>query len=408
MAILVTGLLPMASNASDSSRHYVRAWNASPSHGRFLPLFSSVVRNIITPTSGGNQVRLHLSNRFGTRPVTFSAVYIGRQRSGAMIRAGSNRRVMFDSSGSVTMAAGGSVVSDPVRMDVVPGHSLAVSLEVDGIAFRPTIHAGEPEVSYTSLPGGDASRHDDQGYGLTSLVPGTSWFYITGLDVSGSRARRTVVAFGDSITAGHISRELPFTDPIFAEPDEEHRFTEFLQRRINADPDSPRVSVVNAGLNGNRVLRKGAVPGFGPAGVNRIHDDAIVLPNTRTLIISEGLNDIGMSLQVSAGNIINGLKSMIRQAQNSNKRVILATLTPSAGARGRYGNSKGLAMRQEVNTWIREQEISDDVVDLAQCLADPDDADRLHPAYDSGDHLHPNKAGYKRMASCFDLSMFAE
>ena len=30
----------------------------------------------------------------------------------------------------------------------------------------------------------------------------------------------------------------------------------------------------------------------------------------------------------------------------------------------------------------------------------------LKPAYDSGDHLHPNDAGYRAMAEAVDLELF--
>ena len=34
--------------------------------------------------------------------------------------------------------------------------------------------------------------------------------------------------------------------------------------------------------------------------------------------------------------------------------------------------------------------------------------DHLAPAYDSGDHLHPNDAGYKAMAAAIDLRVLRE
>lgn len=44
------------------------------------------------------------------------------------------------------------------------------------------------------------------------------------------------------------------------------------------------------------------------------------------------------------------------------------------------------------------------MIDFAAAVADPRDPDRLNPAYDSGDHLHPNAAGYRAMAAAVNLS----
>ena len=38
-------------------------------------------------------------------------------------------------------------------------------------------------------------------------------------------------------------------------------------------------------------------------------------------------------------------------------------------------------------------------------LRDPADPARLDPAYDSGDHLHPNEMGYRVMAQQVDLRL---
>jgi lysophospholipase L1-like esterase len=43
------------------------------------------------------------------------------------------------------------------------------------------------------------------------------------------------------------------------------------------------------------------------------------------------------------------------------------------------------------------------VVDFHAALRDPADRDALLPAYDSGDHLHPNDAGYRAMARAVGL-----
>ena len=39
-------------------------------------------------------------------------------------------------------------------------------------------------------------------------------------------------------------------------------------------------------------------------------------------------------------------------------------------------------------------------------VRDPSAPLRINPAFDSGDHLHPNDAGYKAMGESIDLALF--
>jgi len=59
--------------------------------------------------------------------------------------------------------------------------------------------------------------------------------------------------------------------------------------------------------------------------------------------------------------------------------------------------------RDQLNSWIRTSGEYDAVVDMDRVMASPSDEDQLRPAYDSGDHLHPNDAGYRAMAYAINL-----
>jgi lysophospholipase L1-like esterase len=56
-----------------------------------------------------------------------------------------------------------------------------------------------------------------------------------------------------------------------------------------------------------------------------------------------------------------------------------------------------------VNQFIRTSGVFDAVVDFDAAVRDPADPQRMLPAYDSGDHLHPGDAGYERMAAAVRL-----
>jgi len=64
--------------------------------------------------------------------------------------------------------------------------------------------------------------------------------------------------------------------------------------------------------------------------------------------------------------------------------------------------------RQAVNHWIRTGKAYDAVIDFDKVLRDPSHPARILPAYDSGDHAHPNDAGYRAMADAIDLSLFRD
>ena len=128
----------------------------------------------------------------------------------------------------------------------------------------------------------------------------------------------------------------------------------------------------------------------------------------------EGINDIGIpgafglgSEAVSADDIIAGHQQIIRRAHALGLRIFGGTLTPFEGtAFPGYYSAAGEAKRSAVNAWIRGSGAYDGVIDFDAAARDPSHPTRLLPAYDSGDHLHPNDAGYQAMADAVNLALF--
>jgi lysophospholipase L1-like esterase len=81
-------------------------------------------------------------------------------------------------------------------------------------------------------------------------------------------------------------------------------------------------------------------------------------------------------------------------------RTARATLTPAGSDGIREAN------RQAVNKWIRESGAFDAVIEFDKVTLDPWNPAFFLPAYDSGDHLHPNDVGYNAMADSIDLKLF--
>jgi lysophospholipase L1-like esterase len=376
---------------------WVATWTASPMAATPPKLaapddFSSAgfddqtVRDIVWTSAGGQAARIRLSNQFGTRPVTFGQVDVGISAGGALIVFGTNHRVTFGGSASVTIAPGASVVSDPVSMTVPAQTDLAVSLYTSGPTGPATYHSDAQQVSYVA-PGDYA----DSGSAAAFTITTQHWYFLNEVDVRvGAAAGGTIIAFGDSITDGYRSSV-----------DANDRWPNDLARRFLAGPSRQVHPVVDEGISGNRILANSVL--FGVKAEARFLSDAVAVSGARYVILLEGINDIGFSLTPVA-RIIAGYKTLIAAAHAAGLEIFGATLTPFQGSG--YYSVPGEAEREAINHWIRTSGAFDGVIDFDKALRDPADPLRLLPAYDSGDHLHPNDAGYQAMADAINLALF--
>jgi lysophospholipase L1-like esterase len=394
-----------ASRGSDIADLFAPSGENSPGNVK-QPVNNASVRAILTPSVKGSLVRVHLSNRFGTVPVTFAHTSIGKQASGADL-AGPPALVTFRGKPSVTAPPGKDVVSDPVVFSYAAFENLAVSTYVSRDVGNPTEHYTARQRSYfTTNAAGDHSG--DKNGSAYSLHNSTRPF-VTGLDIRTTTPFGSVVAFGDSITDGYQGQ--PAGVPETAEGlDANGRYPDVLGRRLRA-ANLP-LSVVNTGISGNRVLRDGGVGNSnrdtnGPAALNRINADVLGQAGATTVIWLEGINDLGQDPAASPTEIIAGYQQGIARMHAAGLRVLMGTLTPSGGASGAeasYGSAQANAARQQINDWIRTQKAADGVVDFDAAVRDPSDPSRINPAYDGGDHLHFNVAGYKKIGETVNLA----
>ncbi|MFE3651238.1 SGNH/GDSL hydrolase family protein [Streptomyces sp. NPDC059152] len=351
------------------------------------------VRQVVRVSTGGAQIRIKLSNRYGTAPLKIAGATVARTDRGAAVQAGSVRQLTFGKRRSATVAAGGELLSDGAGLTVRALEPVTVTLYFDAPTGPTTFHAKSTATSYRA-----AGDHRADAGAAAFAETTQSWYYLSGVEVAGGAAARRdgVVTFGDSITDGYGSTI-----------DADHRYPDALAERFAA-AGRPR-SILNEGISGNQLTNSTA--DFGDKAVARFPKDALNEPNVRTVILLEGINDIGMSVptggsnkptpDVSVHQLISAQRELIRQAHRKGVKVIGATLTPFKGAG--YYTERGETKRVALNRWIRTSGEFDGVVDLDRALSDPADRGRLAAAYDSGDHLHPNDAGYRAMAEAIDL-----
>jgi lysophospholipase L1-like esterase len=369
----------------------VSAW--SPSMTTAGPAFNNqTIRMVAHSSIAGSDARITLSNRYSDTPLVVSAVDVAVQASGGNATRGTTLNVTFGHSGHVTIPAGGEAISDVIPISVSAGENLLVSLYVPGATGASTWHSDAFDTTYIA-PGDHVGDDTATAFGTTT----TSWYYLAGLDVLSPTAKGTVVAFGDSITDGYHSSTGTYT-----------RWPDFLARRLGSEPSPQKLSVVDAGIGGNRVLTD--VPNLwqGVSALKRFGHDALGQPGVKDVILFEGINDIGNNAgpngaPLTAQDLINGYRTLIDEAHAARVHVIGATITPDKG--NGYYSPSAEAIRQSVNQWIRTGGAFDGVIDFDQAMRDPADPSALNPAYDSGDHIHPGDAGMKALADAIDLRL---
>jgi lysophospholipase L1-like esterase len=376
---------------------WVTSWSAGPQAAAPRTLAAAgfnnqTVREIIFSSVGGDPIRLELTNVFGVSPLQVGRVTVAVAGPGAAVVPGTIHPVTFGRSASIQIPAGAQILSDPVAMRVRPLQELAVSVYLPGRTGPATFHMDAQQVNWVSTPGDHAA---DQGAGAFT-TPTESWYYLSDLIAGSSGAHGTVVAFGDSITDG-----------VGSEVGANGRWPNDLARRLDA-LGGPALAVADEGIGGNRVLTSSRW--FGISAEARFGPDALDQPGVRDIIVLEGINDIGFSAAsphpgtgVSAAQIIAGYRQLIARAHARGLKIFGATLLPFRGA-GDY-TAAGEAKREAVDHWIRTSGAFDGVIDFDAVMRDPADPLMLNPAYDSGDHLHPNDLGYQVMADAISLQM---
>ncbi|MEO8302681.1 MAG: SGNH/GDSL hydrolase family protein [Betaproteobacteria bacterium] len=370
--------------------HWVGTWSASPQAAGAPARFNGqTLREIVRVSLGGNRVRVRLSNVYGTESLVIDSAHLALRSTGASIAAGSDRVLTFGGSPSTTIPPGALAISDPVRLKVPDLGELAVSLYFAGNQIANTEHTLGLQTTYVSAKG-DFTGADS----LPAATTTQAVHFLTGIEVDAPSQSAAIVALGDSITDGYHSTA-----------DADRRWTNRLSERLQARKGASKRAVLNAGITGNRVLHNLE----GTNALARLDRDVLVQSGARYLIVLQGINDIGIPGSATAAEIIAGHRQIIDRAHALGLKVYGGTLTPfQAYLPGLYYTPDGEVMRQAVNQWIRTSKAYDAVIDFDKALRDPRNPAILLAAYDSGDNLHPNDAGYKAMADAVDLRLFAQ
>jgi lysophospholipase L1-like esterase len=373
---------------------------------------NQTLREIVHVSIGGGTLRVRLTNEFGSAPLVVGEARVARRAAGGAAGEtahGTDRRLTFGGRSSVTVPTGAPMLSDPVALRVPPNSDLVVSIYLPRPTPGTTVHAFAFQDNYVAAGNVTAAR---------TIRPASTvqrWYFLSGVSLAASHrsGAASIVALGDSITDGANTT-----------PNTNRRWPDFLARRLRAAGWLPPRGVLNKGIAGNRLLwdpnppagsaAEGFAAYFGESGLRRFDRDVAAQPGVRYVVVLLGVNDIGhagtiapASEAVTAADLITGYRQLIARAHERGLTIYGGTITPFKGDTFGFFSPQHETIRQAVNHWIRTSGEYDGFVDFDAALRDPADPQRLRPAYDSGDHLHPNDEGMRAMADAVPLRLFA-
>jgi lysophospholipase L1-like esterase len=384
-ALLTAAGIAFAVKSVAASTPWTGTWSVSPESGG-QSFSQQTLRQIVHTSIGGTSAQVQVSNVFGSAPLVVADVHVALRSSGSTIVPGSDHTVTFGGQASITIPAGGLAISDAVAISVPALSDVAVSMYLPQSTGASTYHAQGTATSY--IASGDVSGNGT----LSGAQTTNSYFFLTNLNVQSTAAQGAVVTFGASITDGYASTT-----------DANERWPNDLAVRL---ANSGRtIGVLNQGISGNRLLVDSS-GSSGQSALDRFNRDVLSQPGVKWVIFSDDpINDLGStSPPPTSAQLIAGLQQLISMAHQNGIKFLCSTLTPYQGAG--YWTQQGETAREAYNAYVLGSGSGcDGVVDQAAAVSNPSDPTMYLPAYDSGDHLHPNDAGYQAIANAVNLNL---
>lgn len=362
---------------------------APPGYAPLAPYSDQTVREVTRIAAGAIRIRVRLSNEFGDKPLLIGAAHIALADENGAIVVGSDHVLTFAGRTSVTIPTGSPMLSDALNWSLPAFSKLSVSVFYPNETVPPahTLYALDAYAAQGDVTGAMT---------LPDAQRARSGNHVSEIDIVPATAKRTVVAFGDSITEGVVSTPGAF-----------HSWPDRLAARLQADPATRGWSVINAGIGSNRLLHD--TPST--SALSRFDRDVLSIPGATMVIVLIGINDIQYTHRypneaVNADQIIAALQQLIIRAHAHGIRILGGTMTAFEGSPD-YTDA-GEATRQAVNKWIRSGGLFDGTIDFDAATRDPQHPAHLAELLESGGHLHPSDAGYTAMGDAVDLGYFID
>ena len=385
--LLVFLMMFCALSTYSLAQNWIGTWATAPQTvvKSFMPynncMTNRSVRQVVKVSIGGDVIRLKLSNIYSMQPVEIRSIYIAHAKDSSDIDAKTAQYFKFGNSYKTVIPAGKQIVSDALKFKLRNLERVAITINYTSAPEIPTVHMGSRTTSY--IMKGVTNAHSN----FAKAFRENHWYNISGIDVyTMSNNMSAIAIIGNSITDGKCSTD-----------NAQNRWPDVMSEMLQLKHKITNQGVLNLGIGNNRVTVPG---GFGALAKERFDRDILMQSGVKTVVIFEGVNDIGTarsgSSETVARQIIESIQGMVKKAKARKMKVYLGTITPFKGA-GYYTHFHEAA-RLYVNDWIRSQAKNvDGILDFAKLLQDPNDDRRMKREYASNDWLHPNPTGYKVM-----------
>ncbi|KAL9620931.1 MAG: hypothetical protein Q9160_004584 [Pyrenula sp. 1 TL-2023] len=360
-------------------------------------------------STSAQYIRVRISNAFGVTNLPVTAVTVAcpvpavnASAGSSAILSNSTKQVTFSGNQSISIPNGALAVSDPIDFPIQALSTLTVTMYLKN---------GQTTNSITSHPGSRTTSWFSFGDYTTAANltdPSTQnvahWYFLSAIEAWSPQSTRAFAIVGDSITDGRGS-----------DTNGNNRWPDLLLNKFQNSTLRDNLSILNQAAGGNRVL----ADGLGPSALSRIERDVLSHSGVRYAMLFEGVNDIGSAATDAAtqaaigGALIQAYGQIISRVHAVGIPIFAATITPFSAPANQssiqpYSNPERERTRQRINDWIKTSGRFDAVVDFDAIVRDPYAPSQLDPRYNSGDYLHPNVAGYQKIADNFPLDIFQQ
>ena len=383
-----------SSKQENANAHWVGTWGTAvqltePHNNPPQPGISgNTLRQKVRVSIGGNTIRLKLSNEFGNEPIKIKAINIATALDSSQVDTTTFTNILFNGKPNVEIPVGKSLTSDATKFSLAPRQDVAITIAYEYVPSNITGHPGSRTTSYI-LEGDAALRQAN----FANAVKTDHWYTIERIDIFAPKKSAAIAIIGNSITDGRGSTT-----------NMQNRWTDVFADRLQANPATNHLAVLNMGIGGNLVVDGHG--GLGPAASVRFCRDAINQPGVKYVIIYEGVNDIGYSenLALTEKELISALSNMIDTAHSCGLKVYGGTIAPFKECF--YYSPEKEVCRINVNNWIRTCGKYDAVIDIEKAICSPNDTTIMNDNWHDNDHLHPNAEGHRQIGSFVDLKLF--
>lgn len=358
----------------------------------------------------GTKIKIKLSNLYSKQTLILDEVVIGKKdRSGSNIEE--MQTVTYLGNKRIILQPGTEFYSDEITLSLSPKDDIVLSVYVKDTTEICSVCSTWSARSWNTSYGKNGNYTRLQEFETTDgleIYPvlkfdthkANNIMGITEIMVYTEGDIKTVALFGDSIT--HMS----------------YYYDALMEKLYNNLPG--QITMVNRGLGGNRLLRDYSripeIPGggtiFGAAGIERFYHDIYSDDRPEYILVLIGINDFTHPYalkhyeeEVTVEEYQQGITELIRIAHENGSKIMIGTITPIRSEETDWFITTE-KLRQSANDWIRNQRLSDGMIDFDLATRRESDPEYMLEDCHLGDGLHPNTSGGKRMADAVPIEWF--